>query len=206
MNQFVVGVDEVGRGCLAGPVYAAAVVFRSSLGIDEFKDSKLLLEPERETLSRLIHEHHWAAIGSASPQEIDQINILQASFLAMRRAIHSLRSLLPAGSELGILVDGHLRIPDLDCEQEPFVQGDSFIAEISAASIVAKVARDQLMKQMGIAFPKYGFERHKGYGCPEHRAAIKKFGPISLHRQSFSGVKGWKPPRTRLRATSPKVV
>lgn len=206
MNQFVVGVDEVGRGCLAGPVYAAAVVFRCDVGINDFKDSKLLLEADRNTLSELIHKHHWVAIASASPQEIDQINILQASFLAMRRAISALHTLLPSGSEIGVCVDGHMRIPELECEQEPFVHGDQFIAEISAASIVAKVARDQLMKDLGRKYPLYGFQNHKGYGCPEHRAAIKKHGPTTIHRQSFSGVKGWKPPRARLRSASAVLV
>ncbi len=207
MPEYLVGVDEVGRGCLAGPVVAAAVIFRSEVGLDLFQDSKQLSEIKREHLAKVIREHHWVTLGSASPAEIDKFNILQASFLAMRRAIKALLKILPSGSEIGILVDGHLEIPKLHHPQEPIVQGDQFIPEISAASIVAKVARDQLMKKLSKVHPHYGFEKHKGYGSVTHKKAIKDWGPTLLHRQTFSGVAEWvhlSADRVAQRRTNPK--
>lgn len=191
MQEYIIGVDEVGRGCLAGPVFAAAVVFKTQHGVELFKDSKTLSEKRRETLAEVIRQHHWVAVASASPAEIDEINILQASFLAMRRAIHELLPLFPSGSQIGVVVDGHLRIPDLSLPQEPVVQGDQLIPQISAASIVAKVTRDQLMKELSKEYPQYGFEKHKGYPSPVHKAAIAQWGPSQLHRKSFKGVKEW---------------
>lgn len=191
MQEFIIGVDEVGRGCLAGPVYAAAVVFKSEIGTGSFKDSKTLSARRREDLSKIIHQEHWVAISSATPREIDEINILQASFLAMRRAIDLLVQKLPSGGQIGVVVDGHLLIPGLTLPQEAVVQGDQLIPQISAASIVAKVERDQLMKTLAKAYPQYGLEKHKGYPSAVHKAAIAKWGPTEMHRRSFKGVKEW---------------
>lgn len=190
-NSIIIGVDEVGRGCLAGPVFASAVAFRSDVGTELFKDSKTLSEKKRNEISKIIQEHHWVGIGSATPREIDQINILQASFLAMKRAIIALVKHLPSDLQIGVVVDGHLPIPDLSYPQEPVVQGDQLIPQISAASIVAKVTRDELMKQLAAKYPVYGLEKHKGYPSPVHKAAIEKYGPTEIHRTTFRGVKEW---------------
>lgn len=181
----VIGVDEVGRGCLAGPVYAAAVIFKSESLSDLVTDSKLLSEERREELAELILREHHVGIGSASVEEIDEINILQASLLAMKRAIENL------GVKAGhVLVDGNMRIPGLNgFEQTPVVKGDLRVAPISAASIVAKVTRDRLMKELGVKFPVYGFEAHKGYSTPVHKQSIVTHGPCEVHRRSFAGVK-----------------
>lgn len=181
----VIGVDEVGRGCLAGPVYAAAVVFKSEKHVLEVTDSKLISEVRREELAELIHAEHFVGIGHASVEEIDQINILQASFLAMRRALQAL-----ALSSGHVLVDGHMKIPQLQgFEQTPIIKGDLRAAPISAASIVAKVARDRLMKELGLTYPDYGFEAHKGYSTAKHKESIQRVGPCQIHRKTFAGVK-----------------
>ncbi len=184
----VVGVDEVGRGCLAGPVYAAAVCLKHDEDNSFFTDSKLLSEKRREELSPLISKNHWASLGFASVEEIDELNILQASLLAMKRAVLNLELLM--NLKIGhVLVDGNFKIPGLSRAQTAIVKGDLRCAPISAASIIAKVARDQLMKKMGEQFPGYGFEKHKGYGCPSHKEAIAQQGPCLQHRKTFSGVK-----------------
>ena len=181
----LIGVDEVGRGCLAGPVTAGAVIFNSKKDIRRYKDSKVLKEEEREELSLSIHEHHIVSIGWASVEEIDELNILQATFLAMQRAIKGLK--LKSGS---ILVDGRDRIPNMGSfEQRAIIGGDDKVRLISAASIVAKVARDQFMKKLANEFQDYGFEKHKGYGTLYHRQQIQAVGPSKWHRQSFGGVK-----------------
>lgn len=181
----IIGVDEVGRGCLAGPVYAAAVIFKSDILADKVTDSKLLSEDRREELATLINKEHFVGIGSASVEEIDEINILQASLLAMKRAIENLN--IKTGH---VLIDGNMKIPGLkNFEQTTFVKGDLRVAPISAASIVAKVARDRLMKDFGVKYPVYGFEAHKGYSTPVHKESIVTHGPCSIHRKSFAGVK-----------------
>lgn len=181
----VIGVDEVGRGCLAGPVYAAAVIFKSDSLADLVTDSKLLSEERREELAALILKEHHVGIGSASVEEIDEINILQASLLAMKRAIENLN--VKTGH---VLVDGNMKIPGLNgFEQTTFVKGDLRVAPISAASIVAKVTRDSLMKELGVKYPVYGFETHKGYSTPVHKESIVTHGPCNIHRKSFAGVK-----------------
>jgi ribonuclease HII len=184
----VVGVDEVGRGCLAGPVYAAAVCLKSDIHTENLTDSKLLSEKRREEIFPLIQEHHWVALGFASVEEIDELNILRASLLAMQRAVLALeeKMLRKTGH---LLVDGSFKVPDLDCQQTTLIKGDLRCAPISAASIFAKVTRDRLMKELGEEFPEYGFEKHKGYASAIHRQAIAKVGPCSHHRKSFSGVK-----------------
>ena len=187
----VIGVDEVGRGCLAGPVYAAAVCLKSEDLLSELTDSKLLSEKRREILAPKIRAAHWVGLGSASVLEIDRINILQASLLAMQRAVEELVKQMQ--QECGhILVDGSFKIPGLaKIKQTALVKGDLRCAPISAASIVAKVARDQLMKDLGAKYPQYGLEKHKGYACLAHKKSIAQFGPLDIHRKSFSGVKEW---------------
>lgn len=181
----VIGVDEVGRGCLAGPVFAAAVVLPDGFDDTGITDSKLISESRREELSEYILAHAEVGIGFASVGEIDRINILQASFLAMRRAIENLN--IGSGH---VLVDGNQRISLLDdYAQTPIVKGDRRATPIGAASIVAKVARDQLMRDMALKFPVYGFEKHKGYASAFHLAAIQKYGPCVHHRSTFAGVR-----------------
>lgn len=182
----MIGVDEVGRGCLAGPVVAAAVIFKSDHNITKYQDSKKINEEARLFWSADILKNHSAAIGWSSVEEIDELNILQATFLAMKRAIGQL-----VKKNLGsVLVDGRDRIPNLvGFDQYPIIKGDQKIGQISAASIIAKVARDQFMKDLALEFKDYGFEKHKGYGTEYHRKQIQKVGPCQWHRQSFGGVK-----------------
>lgn len=184
----VVGVDEVGRGCLAGPVYAAAVCLKSDYLVESLTDSKALSEKRRDILAPQIEEHHWVGIGFATVEEIDEINILQASFLAMRRAVLTLEKKMKLSTG-HLLVDGSFQVPGITCKQTALVKGDLRCASISAASIVAKVARDQLMKGLSEKYPHYGFENHKGYAIPAHKKAIEKVGPCILHRKTFAGVK-----------------
>lgn len=183
----IIGVDEVGRGCLAGPVFAAAVILPDDFEIEGVTDSKLISETRRQELSNLIYDHAQVGIGFASVGEIDRINILQASFLAMRRAIENL------GVRAGhVLVDGNQRISQLDDQayrQTTIIKGDLRALPISAASIVAKVARDELMKKLGEKHPVYGFEKHKGYASEFHTQAIQKHGPCVHHRSTFAGVR-----------------
>ncbi|QDK37887.1 ribonuclease HII [Bdellovibrio sp. NC01] len=185
----IIGVDEVGRGCLAGPVYAAAVIFKSDELADQVTDSKLISEERREELAELICKHHHVGIGHATVEEIDELNILQASLLAMKRAIEALKV-----STGHVLVDGNQKIPNLvGFEQSTLIQGDLRAAPISAASIVAKVTRDRLMKELGAQYPAYGFELHKGYSTPVHKNSIVEHGPCIWHRKSFAGVKEYLP-------------
>ncbi len=182
----VIGVDEVGRGCLAGPVYACAVIFKTDSLTDVVTDSKLLSEKRREELYDLILKEHLVGIGSASVEEIDSINILNAALLAMKRAVEAL------GVSSGhILVDGNKKIPQMPnaFQQTTVVKGDLRVAPISAASIVAKVTRDRLLKDMATEYPQYGFEQHKGYSTAIHKEAIRIHGPIAVHRKTFAGVK-----------------
>lgn len=181
----IIGVDEVGRGCLAGPVFAAAVILPPDFSVEGITDSKLLSETRREKLAELIHDNAHVGIGFASVGEIDRLNILQASFLAMRRAIENL------GVGMGhVIVDGNQKIPALEgFRQTAVIKGDLRATPIGAASIVAKVARDTLMKKLGEKYPVYGFEKHKGYASPVHLAAIQANGPCVQHRSTFAGVR-----------------
>lgn len=182
----VIGVDEVGRGCLAGPVFAAAVILPPGFSVEGITDSKALSESRREKLSALILDAATVGIGFASVGEIDRINILQATFLAMRRAIENL------GVGMGhVLVDGNQKIPRLEegFRQTTVVKGDLRALPISAASIVAKVTRDGLMRRLAEKYPAYGFEKHKGYASPVHMEAIQKHGPCVHHRSTFAGVR-----------------
>lgn len=196
LGPCVIGVDEVGRGCLAGPVYAAAVLFRQGETPLEVTDSKKLSEARRNQAAALIHAERLVCVAEASVDEIDQINILQASLLAMWRAVEGLRAKLPASEQESsfswpVVVDGHMKIPRLDLRQPQvtLVKGDLRCAPVSAASIVAKVARDNLMKESATGFPGYGFEVHKGYLTPTHKQALASLGPCELHRKTFAGVK-----------------
>jgi ribonuclease HII len=176
----IAGVDEVGRGCLAGPVTAAAVVLPREIRIPGIKDSKVLTAEEREALfgqiTRVALRWHVASI---DPAEIDRINIHQASLLAMRRAIEALAP-LPGF----VLVDG-FRIPHLLIAQRPVVGGDRKSTAIAAASILAKVTRDRFMVEAHVEDPRYGFDRHKGYATADHLRAVAEFGYSVLHRRSF---------------------
>lgn len=183
-RALVCGVDEAGRGPLAGPVYAAAVILGRRVRIDGVADSKQLAPEHREALATEIKSRALAwSIASASVAEIDSLNILRASLLAMRRAVEGL-SLAPTR----VLIDG-LHCPPLACVARPVVRGDASIAEISAASILAKVARDTEMVILHRSFPLYGFDRHKGYSTEEHLAALRLHGVTPIHRRSFAPVR-----------------
>ncbi len=177
------GVDEAGRGPLAGPVVAAAVILDDKRPIRGLADSKTLTALQRERLSeQILAKALCCSIAQASVEEIDTHNILQATMLAMRRAVEGLR-LRPAK----VLVDGN-RLPTLDVLAEAIVKGDARVKAISAASIIAKVHRDKLCEQLHAEFPQYGFAGHKGYGTPEHLEALLRHGACHHHRRSFSPV------------------
>lgn len=177
------GIDEVGRGPLAGPVVAAAVILDPAKPIRGLNDSKLLSEKKRETLAEEIRERALAwALGRAEVEEIDKINIFQASLLAMQRAVNALK-IKPEFA----LVDGN-HAPKLFCNVEAIIKGDQLIPAISAASIIAKVARDAEMIAMDNEFPGYGFASHKGYGTEKHVIALRELGVSKIHRKSFSPV------------------
>lgn len=182
--QLVAGVDEVGRGPLAGPVVAAAVILDPEKPIHGLADSKALTEKTRQRLDQQIRESALAwAIGRAEVEEIDEINILQASLLAMRRAVVSLHT-----QPEHALVDGN-RCPDLPCSCEAVIKGDQSVKAISAASIIAKVARDREMEEMDGLYPGYGFLRHKGYPTKLHMESLRELGVSPIHRKSFGPVK-----------------
>ena len=176
----VCGVDEAGRGPLAGPVFAAAVILPQNLMIDGLNDSKKLSEKKREILYDKIKNLALTyAVAFATEHEIDEINILNATFLAMKRAVAKL-NLKPDI----VLVDGN-KSPELEISTQTIVKGDSLSASIAAASILAKVERDRLMKNLSKKFPEYNFEKHKGYVTKMHIDLIKKYGPCEIHRKSF---------------------
>jgi ribonuclease HII len=183
-QQLIASVDEAGRGPLAGPVIAAAVILDATNPIEGLADSKVLSASRREELAALIKERAlcWA-LGRAEVEEIDRLNILRASLLAMKRAVSAL-SLPP---ELA-LVDGN-QAPDLDCPVRTVVRGDATVPAISAASILAKVARDAEMDELDRRFPGYGFSRHKGYPTPAHLLSLETLGVSSIHRRSFAPVR-----------------
>jgi len=183
-GEIVAGIDEVGRGPLAGPVIVAAVILDPKHPIAGLADSKKLTEKQRLLKAADIRQNALAwSITRADVEEIDCVNILQATMIAMRRAFIALDK-----NPTLVLVDGN-KLPDINCDAEAIVKGDQKIAEISAASIIAKVARDYEMTQMAIRYPGYGFERHKGYPTKAHIAAIEKLGVLRIHRRSFAPVK-----------------
>lgn len=174
------GIDEAGRGPLAGPVCAAAVVLPAGCKIDGLNDSKKVSETKRERLfDEITAQAISYGIGWASEREIDEINILRATLLAMRRAVEA----LPAPADYA-LVDGN-QMPELDIPGETVVKGDGKCASIAAASILAKVSRDRLLRQWDTEYPGYGFASHKGYGTKAHYAAIMQYGILPVHRRSF---------------------
>lgn len=183
-DVLVAGVDEVGRGPLAGPVVAAAVILDPQCPVDGLADSKKLPARRRQSLAAEIRGKALAwALGRAEVAEIDRLNILQASLLAMQRAVQAL-SVMPGHA----LVDGN-RCPELVCSCQAVVGGDASVASISAASILAKVARDEEMIQLSGRYPGYGLERHKGYPTKAHIAALEMLGVSDIHRRSFAPVR-----------------
>jgi len=180
----ICGVDEAGRGPLAGPVYAAAVILDPAAPIEGLKDSKLLSESRRDFLAQWIIERAIAtAVAYASVEEIDRLNILQATMLAMQRAVAGL-GVRPDEA----WIDGN-RCPLLPCPARAIVQGDRLHPVISAASILAKTARDAEMRRLHERFPQYGFDQHKGYPTPVHLALLERHGPSEIHRRSFAPVR-----------------
>ena len=178
--KIVAGVDEVGRGSLIGPVYAAAVILNKSINRKLLKDSKSLTKSKREFLSKYIKKNSIWSIGKASVKEIEKINILQASLLAMRRAIKKLKK-----KPILVLVDGN-KLPKIkNYNLKPIIKGDQKIPSISAASIIAKVARDKMITNLGKKFKGYHWSQNSGYGTKQHLKAIKNLGITSHHRKNF---------------------
>lgn len=176
----VCGIDEAGRGPLAGPVYAAAVLLPEGLVIEGLNDSKKLSEKKREALFDVIRENALAyGIGFADEKEIDEINILQATYLAMRRAYENMQISCDY-----VLIDGN-RMPPMPVPGETIVKGDAKSPSIAAASILAKVSRDRVMLEYAKQYPEYEFEKHKGYGTKVHTEALLKYGPSPIHRKTF---------------------
>lgn len=214
--DFVVGIDEAGRGPLAGPVVACATTVRNDkfpMANDKkwelIRDSKTLSEKQREGLFDFIYENFYVGVGICDHKTIDRMNILEASFLAMKKAITNLLEtnnfkfqMINDKSSLNvkmsnnkkmrkgiIMVDGNKIIPNLSMEQRAIIGGDKICKSISAASIIAKVMRDRIIREADKIYPKYGFAAHKGYGTKKHFEALKKYGPCEIHRKSFGPVK-----------------
>ena len=185
--KIIAGVDEVGRGSLIGPVYAAAVILNKSVKKKLLKDSKSLTKSKREVLSKYIKKNSIWSIGKASVKEIEKINILQASLLAMRRAIKKLKK-KPAL----VLIDGN-KLPEIkNYNLRPIIRGDQKISSISAASIIAKVTRDKMITNLGKKFKGYYWDQNYGYGTKQHLKAIKNLGITSQHRKTFSPINKYK--------------
>lgn len=202
----IIGTDEVGRGPLCGPVVACAAMFKNpnfeisedkQKQFDLIRDSKKVSEKQREEIFDFIGEHFYLGIGLCDHETIDRINILEASFLSMKKAIqelkrnmeHGTRSIEQGNARYIVLVDGNKQIPNLSMEQQAVVGGDKIVKSISAASIVAKVTRDRMMEEMHAKYPQYGLDKHKGYGTKVHMEALIKYGPCEIHRKSFAPVK-----------------
>ncbi|MFZ2187629.1 MAG: ribonuclease HII [Candidatus Moraniibacteriota bacterium] len=198
-HAFVIGVDEAGRGPLAGPVVAAAVCYKDpSFRIPEglgkefalIRDSKKLSEKQREKMFDFIHEHFHVGVGIVNAETIDRVNILQATFLAMKSAVSQLMKKLPREAEERghLLIDGNQLLPSYSASQEAIISGDNIVKSIAAASIVAKVTRDRMMLEYDTLYPGYGFTAHKGYGTQVHMDALRHLGPCPMHRMSFKPV------------------
>ncbi|MFZ2154319.1 MAG: ribonuclease HII [Candidatus Moraniibacteriota bacterium] len=200
--DFVIGVDEAGRGPLAGPVVAAATAVRNFKSIlndkilDEekmwemIKDSKKLSEKKREEVFEFIMENFYVGIGICNHETIDRVNILEATFLAMKKALGELKSQISTqGEKYIILVDGDKIIPNFSGTQKAIVSGDKLVKSISAASIIAKVTRDRMMNEFDKKYPAYQFSKHKGYGTKIHIEALKQNGPCEIHRKTFAPVR-----------------
>ena len=201
--RIIIGVDEAGRGPLAGPVVAAAARYRSDSLIfppeaDRYvrliRDSKTLSERQREDAYRWIVEHFETGVGIVDAETIDRVNILQATFLALQQAVEAvLKKCVQESKSMGnisvhVLVDGNRALPHVTYSQETIVRGDAQVVSIAAASIVAKVTRDRLMRDFENTYPKYGFAQHKGYGTAKHLEALRQYGPCPIHRRSFAPV------------------
>lgn len=197
------GVDEAGRGPLAGPVVATAARYkRDEFQIPEglekefsfIRDSKTLSEKKREEMFALIYEHFDVGVGIIYPETIDRVNILQATFLAMKEAVGDIQRVIKKQStgdnhqKILLLIDGNQKIPNLSLLQKTVVSGDKIVKSIAAASIIAKVTRDWMMNDYDAQYPEYGFKKHKGYGTKMHMEALKVHGPTSIHRVSFAPV------------------
>ncbi len=180
MKKIIAGVDEVGRGSLIGPVYAAAVIFKHNLNKNIIKDSKKISKKKREILEKYIKKNCYWSIGSASLREIEKFNILNASLIAMKRAIKKLNK-----KPTLILIDGSKAPKIKKHNVKSVVKGDEKVPQISAASIIAKVARDKVIKNMSKKFNKYAWDKNAGYGTKLHLKAIKKFGVTKYHRKTF---------------------
>ena len=183
MKKIIAGVDEVGRGSLIGPVYAAAVILNNSINKKKLKDSKKISKTNREVLEKYIKKNSYWAIGSASKMEIEKLNILNASLLAMKRAVKKLKK-----KPTLILIDGN-KIPEIkDYKLKSIIKGDQKISEISAASIIAKVSRDRFVTNLSKNYKKYNWAKNAGYGTKDHMAAIKKYGITKFHRKTFKPI------------------
>ena len=178
----IIGVDEVGRGPLAGPVISAAIILNKEMIPEGINDSKKLSKKKREVINEELISQHNFAIGIASVEEIDKINILQASLLAMKRAVLNL-NIKPQS----ILVDGN-KLPDLEYNMYPIIKGDSKSISIAAASIIAKVYRDKLMQDLSLQYPGYYWEKNSGYGTKQHLLALNNLGVTPIHRKSFAPI------------------
>ncbi len=178
----IIGVDEVGRGPLAGPVISAAIILNKEIIPEGINDSKKLSKKKRIIINEQLISHHSYAIGMATVEEIDKINILQASLLSMKRAILGLNI-----EPKSILVDGN-KLPDLEYKMYPIVKGDSKSVSIAAASIIAKVYRDKLMEDLSIQYPGYYWEKNSGYGTKQHLLALNNLGVTPIHRKTFAPI------------------
>ncbi|MBF0301716.1 MAG: ribonuclease HII [Desulfamplus sp.] len=186
--KYIVGVDEAGRGPLAGPVVSAAVILPRSFSCDGLTDSKQLTPLKREKFYSIIMEHAVAATtGIATSEEIEKLNILQASLLSMKRAVENISISSTQIFPDYLLIDGIFPIESGSIHQEPIVHGDARSVSIAAASIIAKVTRDRIMQELHLQYPCYGFDRHKGYPTKAHKAALAIHGPSPVHRKTFRG-------------------
>jgi ribonuclease HII len=208
--DLVLGIDEAGRGPLAGPVVASVCVLKLSgdvgrdaamlrlYGEDKkwnlIRDSKTLSEKQREIMFDFIHEHFYVGVGICDHLTIDRMNILEASFLAMKKAVTDFQNThkeLLRNKNCIVLVDGNKVIPSFSLEQVAIVSGDKLVKSIAAASIIAKVTRDRIICEADKLYPEYGLAKHKGYGTKKHMEALKKYGSCPIHRQSFEPMKSW---------------
>lgn len=184
-----IGIDEAGRGCLAGPVYAGAVILQSDKNLKMIRDSKTLSEVQREEIYEIIYSEHRVGVGFATVEEITRFNILNAAMMAMVRAFENLKLSDDEKLDCHVWVDGNQKIRGFRYPQTTVVKGDQKVKSIAAASIVAKVMRDRELRRLHELYPDYGYASHKGYGTEEHRRAIAEFGPTEHHRPTFAGVK-----------------
>ncbi len=182
--SLIAGIDESGKGPLAGPVVSAAVIFPRGVRIKNIRDSKKLTKKRREELFEIIQKKALAVgVGLSSEKEIDRYHIVKATLLSMRKAVLKLSK-----TPEYIFIDGRDIVPDLDINQKSIIRGDENVFSIAAASIIAKVTRDKIMRKYHLKFPVYGFDRHKGYGTQLHFEMLKKYGPCPIHRRSFKSI------------------